>query len=405
MASVKKTKIEQGEIKVSNLVKTFSQGSKRSFRDKLAGIKSKKTSFKVLDNLSLSIKPGEIIGLIGRNGAGKSTLLKLLAGIYASDSGSIEIGGKVASLLELGAGFHPELTGRENIHLNASLLGMSGKDIKAKEDSIFEFAELKKFADAQIKTYSMGMVLRLAFSIAIALDPDVFLLDEVIGVGDLSFQQKCFTKLNELKAEGKTIVFVSHNLTIIRYFSERLLWLEDGKIEGLGDKHQILDRYRERLAVSGGDLTRTKEGIQRWGDGPIAIDNVKFLDATGSETHLFRHGEPMELVIELGSRAPIKDSTAVIAIQFHGDYGQSLIGPILHTVSIPGDGPWKYKYRIQKLPFLRREFFLSVGVFEEGNLMQPSDQREKGYRFTVLDGGERMTMGLIDPGGSWEGPF
>ncbi len=400
-----KFNLEQGEIKVQNMTKSFSLGSKRSFRDRLAGIRGQKTSFKVLDNISLNIKPGEIIGLIGRNGAGKSTLLKLLAGIYSVDSGDVKIEGKVASLLELGAGFHPELTGRENIHLNASLLGMKGKDISSKEESIFEFAELADFADSQIKTYSMGMVLRLAFSIAIALDPDVFLLDEVIGVGDLSFQQKCFAKLNELKAEGKTILFVSHNLTIVRYFAERLLWLEDGKIEGFGDKHQILDRYRERLAVSGGDLTRTKQGVQRWGDGPIAIDNVKFMDATGNETHLFRYGESMELVIRLGSRGVIESETAVIAIQFHGDYGQSLIGPILHTVSIPGDGPWKYKYKIQKLPFLRREFLLSVGVFEDGNLMQPSDQREKGYRFTVLDGGERMTMGLIDPGGSWEGPF
>ena len=405
MAGTGKFNLDQGEIKVQNITKSFSLGGKRSFRDRLAGLKNKKTSLKVLDNISLNIKPGEIIGLIGRNGAGKSTLLKLLAGIYSVDSGDVKIKGKVASLLELGAGFHPELTGRENIHLNASLLGMKGKDIESKEESIFEFAELADFADSQIKTYSMGMVLRLAFSIAIALDPDVFLLDEVIGVGDLSFQQKCFAKLNELKAEGKTILFVSHNLTIVRYSAERLLWLEDGKIEGFGDKHQILDRYRERLAVSGGDLTRTKQGVQRWGDGPIAIDNVKFMDATGNETHLFRYGESMELVIQLGSRGVIDSETAVIAIQFHGDYGQSLIGPILHTVSIPGDGPWKYKYKIQKLPFLRREFLLSVGVFEDGNLMQPSDQREKGYRFTVLDGGERMTMGLIDPGGSWEGPF
>ncbi len=405
MGNIKINDLKNGEIKASNIVKSFSIGGKRSFRDKLAGIKSRNSSFKVLDDVSINIKPGEIIGLIGRNGAGKSTLLKLLAGIYSVDSGHVKIQGKVASLLELGAGFHPELTGRENIHLNASLLGMKGKDIASKEKSIFEFAELTDFADSQIKTYSMGMVLRLAFSIAIALDPDVFLLDEVIGVGDLSFQQKCFAKLNELKAEGKTILFVSHNLTIVRYFAERLLWLEDGKIEGFGDKHQILDRYRERLAVSGGDLTRTKEGNQRWGDGPIAIDDVKFFDATGNETHLFRYGESMELTIQLGSRGVIDSGTAVIAIQFHGDYGQSLIGPILHTVSIPGDGPWKYKYKIQKLPFLRREFLLSVGVFEEGNLMQPSDQREKAYRFTVLDGGERMTMGLIDPGGSWEGPF
>ncbi|MBC8515597.1 ABC transporter ATP-binding protein [bacterium] len=252
-----------GKVSVTNLTKSFPIGRRPGLRERLAGKGRKRDRRKILNGISFEVTPGEVIGIIGRNGAGKSTLLKLLAGIYSSDDGKIVTQGRIASLLELGAGFHPELTGMENIRLNGSLLGMSGKEIDRKEKMILDFAELEAFAEDQIKTYSAGMILRLAFSVAMALDPDIFLLDEIIGVGDLAFQRKCFSRISELKSEGKTILFVSHNLSIMRFFAEKIMWIEDGRVEGFGNKHQVLDRYRERLSSSGGDVSRMDGG----GDG------------------------------------------------------------------------------------------------------------------------------------------
>ena len=250
--------LERGVVEVKELTKSFPLGSRGpSLRERLAGKRAgPRQRIQVLDNIGFRLEPGEIVGIVGRNGAGKSTLLKLLAGIYAPDSGTARLGGRVASLLELGAGFHPDLTGLENVYLNGSLLGMARPELDRKVDSIMAFAELERFAESLVKTYSAGMVLRLAFAVAVSLDPDIFLLDEVIGVGDLAFQQKCFGRILELKAEGKTILFVSHNLSIMRYFAEKVMWLEDGRLEGMGDKHRVLEQYRERLSASAGDITR-----------------------------------------------------------------------------------------------------------------------------------------------------
>lgn len=396
-----------GSVVVEGLAKSFpGESPPRTLRSRLLGKAApQRERIPVLNDVSFRLEPGEIVGIIGRNGAGKSTMLKVLAGIFAPDSGRVELGGRVASLLDLGAGFHPELTGTENVFLNASLLGMERREIERKLDSVFEFAELERAREMQIKTYSAGMVLRLAFSVAVALDPQIFLLDEIIGVGDLAFQQKSFGRILEMKAEGKTILFVSHNLSIVRYFAEKVMWLEDGRVEGLGDKHRVLDQYRERLAVSGGDVSRAVGGGRRFGDGALAVDGVRFLDAGGEETHLFRFGEPLTVEIELRARRGSPAETAVLGVLFHGEQGQEIVGPVFETMPVPGPGPWTYRYTIPRLPFLRREFLVSVGVYDGEDFGSPSDQREKSFRFSVLDTGEKTTMGLIDPFGEWEGPL
>lgn len=187
--------------------------------------------FWALKDINIEIKKGETVGIIGKNGSGKTTILKLLSGITEASRGSIEIKGRVTELLELGAGFHPELTGRENIYLNGSILGLSRKEINQKMNSVISFADIGNFIDAQAKTYSSGMYLRLGFAIAAQVDPDILLIDEVLAVGDLTFQKKCFERIEELKKRGKTIVFVSHSLDAVREICNRTIWLNEGKIE------------------------------------------------------------------------------------------------------------------------------------------------------------------------------
>ena len=233
-------------IKVKNLTKSF-----KVFYDKPSTLKerlvfwNKKTDEIriVLDNISLEIRRGETVALIGTNGSGKSTLLKLMTKIIYPTNGKIEINGKVTSLLELGAGFHPDFTGRENIYFNASIFGLSHEEIDKRIDEIIEFSELEEFIDNPIRTYSSGQYMRLAFSIAINVDADILLIDEILAVGDQHFQDKCFKKLDELKNSDKTIVIVSHSLQKLRTMCNRVIWIYDGKIRMDGEPNGVIDEY------------------------------------------------------------------------------------------------------------------------------------------------------------------
>lgn len=200
--------------------------------------------FWALNNISLEIEPGETFGLVGDNGSGKSTLLKTMAKILWPDQGEIEIVGKVAALLEVGSGFHPELTGRENIFLNGAILGMTKKEISAKFQTIVDFSGVGDFIDQPVKNYSSGMYVRLGFSVAIHVDPDVLLVDEVLAVGDENFQLKCFEKFNELKARGKTIVLVSHALGSMVEMCDRIAWIQNGELKAIGAPAEIIALYR-----------------------------------------------------------------------------------------------------------------------------------------------------------------
>ena len=200
-------------------------------------------SFWALDQVSLGIHRGEVFGVIGRNGAGKSTLLKVISRVLRPTRGRIIIFGKVAPLLELGAGFHPELSGRENVFLNGALLGYSRKEMEACFDQIVDFSELRQFIDASIRTYSSGMYTRLGFAVATAHIPDILLVDEILSVGDGEFQQKCFTRINEFRNQGSTIVLVSHSMDLIKNLCQRVAWLNKGKIDLIGDPATVFARY------------------------------------------------------------------------------------------------------------------------------------------------------------------
>tara|TARA_R110000737_G_scaffold326830_1_gene340747 strand:- start:70 stop:1206 length:1137 start_codon:yes stop_codon:yes gene_type:complete len=234
-------------IKVENLSKKYRIGNNAhsTLRDTLSNLISKKKSeeFWALKDLNFEIKKGEAIGIIGRNGAGKSTLLKILSKITRPTTGRIEINGRVSSLLEVGTGFHPELTGRENVYLNGSLLGMSRSEIKSKFDEILDFSGVEKFIDTPVKHYSSGMYVRLAFSVAAHLNTEVLLVDEVLAVGDADFQKKCLFKMDEIAGIGKTVLFVSHNIDAIKKLTKKSLLINDGSLEAFSGNENVINRY------------------------------------------------------------------------------------------------------------------------------------------------------------------
>lgn len=237
----------ENAIEVRNLYKKFKvqYDKPTTLKERIVSLfkKSNIEYHEVLKNINIDIKKGETVALIGTNGSGKSTLLKLMTQILYPDSGTLETNGKLTSLLELGAGFHPDFTGRENIYFNASIFGLSKKEIEKRIDEIIEFSELENFIDNPVRTYSSGMYMRLAFSIAINVDADILLIDEILAVGDQHFQEKCFAKLQELKKSGKTIVIVSHALDSIRELCDRAVWIYNGEIRMDGKTDKVVEEY------------------------------------------------------------------------------------------------------------------------------------------------------------------
>ena len=236
-------------IEVNNVSKSFTVyfDKANSFKERLLflGRNKKKTNIEILKNVNLEIKKGEVVGLIGINGSGKSTLLKLMTQIIYPNKGYIKTRGKLTSLLELGAGFHPDFSGRENIYFNASIFGLTKAEIDQRVEKVIEFSELGEFIDNPVRTYSSGMYMRLAFSVAINVDAEILLIDEILSVGDEHFQEKCFKKLEELKEEGKTIVFVTHSLGSVERFCTRAVWLHKGEIKLDGKVEEVIKTYVE----------------------------------------------------------------------------------------------------------------------------------------------------------------
>lgn len=233
-------------IEVKELYKNFTvyYDKANTIKERLIRLgKGKKEEREILNNINLTIKKGEVVGLIGVNGSGKSTLLKLMTKIIYPTKGTVETQGKLTSLLELGAGFHPDFSGRENIYFNASIFGLTKKEIEKRIEQIIEFSELGSFIDNPVRTYSSGMYMRLAFSVAINVDAEILLVDEILSVGDEHFQEKCFKKIEELKASGKTIVFVTHALGSVKRFCTRAVWLHKGTIRKDGEVNEVIEEY------------------------------------------------------------------------------------------------------------------------------------------------------------------
>jgi ABC-type polysaccharide/polyol phosphate transport system ATPase subunit len=285
--------VTEPAVVLDGVSKTYRLYSERNDSLKAAvmrGTRARYREFQALDGVSLEIPAGTTYGLVGENGSGKSTLLKCIARILRPDAGTVTTRGKVAALLELGSGFHPELSGRENVYLNGSILGLSRKELERSFDEIVHFAGIEEFIDQPVKNYSSGMYVRLGFSIAINVDPDVLLVDEVLAVGDAAFQRKCMEKFASFRAAGKTVVIVSHDAGAMRLLCDEVAWLEHGRVVRTGAPDDVVLDYIEEGHE---DRVQTADGSRRWGSGEGVVDRVELLDAQGRPTTRVRTGDPM----------------------------------------------------------------------------------------------------------------
>ena len=298
-------------------------------------------TFTALDGVSFEVPRGTTFGVIGENGSGKSTLLKLLAGITKPTRGSLAVAGRISALIELGAGFHPEISGRENVAINGIMLGLTRREVDERFDEIVDFAELREFIDAPVKTYSSGMYMRLGFSVAIHVDPDVLLIDEVLAVGDEAFTRKCLDKIGEFHRRGKTIVLVTHSLGLVEKMCDETLWLRHGRKAGIGDPKRVVDAYLTyvaggeeallaREAAPAPEAETKPEGYRegRWGSREVEITRVRLVDDRGQERHVFASGEGVTLRLEVEARAEVEDFVFGVGI-FTAD-GVSVYGTNTH---------------------------------------------------------------------------
>jgi len=296
--------------------------------------------FWALRNVDLEVKEGEILGIIGRNGAGKSTLLKILSQITAPTEGRIKVKGRIASLLEVGTGFHPELTGRENVYLNGAILGMTRKEVRSKFDEIVAFADIDEFIDTPVKRYSSGMYVRLAFAVAAHLDPNVLIVDEVLAVGDAAFQKKCIGKMRSIRGEGRTVVLVTHSMALAEALTHRCVWMEDGRVRESGETHHVASRY---LKNSQNTVIGASEGLENYrsrrGSGEVRVTGFEVRNAEGELAAAFAEGETITFNLSVAVQRPCRELALLIAFKL-GATGDQLFRTPLEVVSadslIPG---------------------------------------------------------------------
>ncbi len=307
------------------------------------GRKTSRDWFRALDHASFQISPGESVALVGSNGAGKSTTLKLLAGIYSPTSGKVETSGRIASLLDLGVGFHPELTGSENVFLNGALLGFDQKKMRDLLPGIAEFAMLERFMDTPVKYYSSGMFMRLGFALATSVDPDILLIDEVLAVGDASFQAKCYDKIFGFREAGKTIVFVSHDPEAVRRLCTRAIWLDSGKARMDGPVDDVLGTY---LDATAGRLQNTAASAapREWGNREVFFSRVTLTDGDGIPTRTFRQGDTLKVNTLIETREGREVKNIILGFAIHRPDGETIIasnnlenGEPLLTISGSGE--------------------------------------------------------------------
>ncbi|HXW06558.1 MAG TPA: ABC transporter ATP-binding protein [Vicinamibacterales bacterium] len=392
-------------------------------------------TFAAVQDVSFTVPSGRTLGVIGRNGSGKSTLLKLVAGITKPTSGSVHVNGRISALIELGAGFHPEISGRENVFINGIMLGLSKKEIARRFDEIVEFAELRDFIDAPVKTYSSGMYMRLGFAVAIHVDPDVLLVDEVLAVGDEGFTHKCLDKFAEFKRRGRTILLVTHSLGLVERFCDEAVWMDGGRLKAMGDPKRVVGAYitdvessEEQLLAAGdaraqeavavvspdepasamlpdhpvetaeapADMFRATEG--RWGSREVEITDVMLAADDGERAHVFHSGSRLDVRIRLRAPVPVDDFVIGVGI-FNAEgvccYGTNTNIEELRFARIFGDA--EAVFTIERLDLVEGTYKLDVAVHKLDGY--PYDYHRLLYTFRVKS--RTKDVGIYRPRHTW----
>ncbi|HXG77273.1 MAG TPA: ABC transporter ATP-binding protein [Gaiellaceae bacterium] len=393
--------MDPGEISVEGVSRRFRVHAReaRTLKDLfvLRG-RTQPTDVWALRGVSLAVAPGEAVGLIGRNGSGKTTLLRLVAGIIKPTAGRVRAGGRIGSLLELGAGFHPDFSGRENVFLNGAIQGLRRADIHLRFDEIVAFAELEHAIDRPVRTYSSGMTMRLGFAIAAFLEADVLLLDEVFAVGDEAFQRKCFGRIARFKQEGGTIVFVSHDAAAVERLCERSVLLDGGRVAFDGPTREAVARYRRQLAEET-DPAERGAGLREWGSGEATIASAALLGPEGAERLQFLSGEPFALRVQVD--VPDGIPPPRLQLELRDDAGTLVAGEAVDLRSLgwtAGNGARGVRFELGSLPLAEGRFHLRLGLSDE--------KGERLYHwlddalvFVVYPGGEER--GVVRFAGSW----
>jgi ABC-type polysaccharide/polyol phosphate transport system ATPase subunit len=422
-------------IELRNVSKIYQRYSGRQFatlksallqRSLLRDLRPDET-FLALSDVSFSVPKGSTCGVIGRNGSGKSTALKLVAGITKPTSGSVAVQGRISALIELGAGFHPEISGRENVFINGIMLGLTRREVQRRFDEIVEFAELQEFINAPVKTYSSGMYMRLGFAVAIHVDPDVLLVDEVLAVGDEAFTHKCLDKFAEFRRKGRTILLVTHSLGLVERFCDQALWLDRGRVQAHGDPRRVIDAYltavekkeEEQLAtataravaaeagppvdVSNGpghdspaDMFQALEG--RWGAREVEITAVSLLDRDGRPAFVFHSGDPMSVQIKARARVPTDDFVFGVSL-FNADgvccYGTNTFLEEMEPERLAGEA--EVAFAVESLDLVEGTYKLDVAVHKRDGY--PYDYHRLLYTFRVTT--RARDVGIYRPRHRW----
>jgi ABC-type polysaccharide/polyol phosphate transport system ATPase subunit len=379
-------------------------------------------TFTALDGVSFEVPAGTMFGVIGENGSGKSTLLKLTAGITKPTRGELRVSGRISALIELGAGFHPEISGRENVAINGIMLGLTRREVDERFDEIVAFAELERFIDAPVKTYSSGMYMRLGFAVAIHVDPDVLLIDEVLAVGDEAFTRKCLDKVGEFRRRGKTIVLVTHSLGLVEKMCDQALWLRQGRIADQGDPKRVVDAYL--TYVAGGEealLARehgqpasappaqagtpeipvAEQGYRegRWGSREVEITNVRLLDDRGQERHVYVPGESLCIALDVRADRPVEDfvfGVGVFTANGVSAYGTNTDIEDFKPLRLSGAG--EVRLVLQDLRLVEGTYLLDVAAHRRDGT--PYDYHRGLYSFRVKS--RVKDVGVYRPPHRWE---
>jgi len=343
--------------------------------------------FWALRNVDLEVKEGEILGIIGRNGAGKSTLLKILSQITAPTEGRIKVKGRIASLLEVGTGFHPELTGRENVYLNGAILGMTRKEVRSKFDEIVAFAEIDEFIDTPVKRYSSGMYVRLAFAVAAHLDPEILIVDEVLAVGDAMFQTRCINRMQTVASDGRTIIFVSHQISAVQRLCSKVAWFLDGNVKAIGTSEEVINKYNTSVSDSGSDPFQLTNTSSRVGTGVVKIVGFACYRKGNQRTTQVTSGEQCIFEINLLNSAKTPQKDVSLSIEIKDNLHQKVL--FYHTTMIDSNLDIDHetktiRFIVDKIPLAAGVY--SVSIFVGKHNYETYDHIDLAFRLVVNEG-------------------